>query len=104
MNAKLPVRRARRAVRAPAPVAVAALSSATTAACDSGTPSGEGADRDVHTLAPEPRESPRGEPSPRSWRSGIQVAPPGRTVDVRANSREAAGVKASPGVAQAVRG
>ncbi|UZI33236.1 hypothetical protein [Streptomyces sp. VB1] len=66
MKPKLP---AHRAVRALAPVAVAALLFASTAACDSDT-SGEGTDQGVHTLTPEPEESPPSKaPSPRTQES-----------------------------------
>ncbi|MFF8296395.1 hypothetical protein ACF07M_13420 [Streptomyces globisporus] len=67
MRANLPARRTR-AARALAPVAVAALLLAGTAACDSDT-SGEGTDRGVHTLTPEPQESPSESPSPRTQES-----------------------------------
>ncbi|MEU8766804.1 hypothetical protein AB0C94_07610 [Streptomyces griseus] len=59
---------ARRAVRALAPVAVAALLCTVTAACGSDT-SGEGTDQGVHTLTPEPAESPSEAPSPRTQES-----------------------------------
>ncbi|MEW2062349.1 hypothetical protein AB0899_16505 [Streptomyces sp. NPDC007002] len=183
MKANHPARRTRTA-RALAPVAAAALLLAGTAACDSDT-SSEGTDRGVHTVTPEPEESPGGSLSPRTQESfaasvsaeservrqeatqrldevegrgnavadvsvtglplsgseevrsarvrvtnptdeaafyavkvafvdaedkvldtvvvGIEDAPPDRTVDARANSREAAGVKTFPRVAQAER-
>ncbi|MFJ9923505.1 hypothetical protein ACIRSF_29895 [Streptomyces rubiginosohelvolus] len=67
MKANLPARRAR-AARALAPVAIAALLLAGTAACDSDTTS-EGTDQGVHTLTPEPEESPSESPSPRTQES-----------------------------------
>lgn len=67
MKANLPARRAR-ATRVLAPVAVAALLLASTAACGSDT-TGEGTDQGVHTLTPEPEESPAESASPRTQES-----------------------------------
>lgn len=68
MKANPSARRAHRAARALAPVAVAALLVTSTAACGSDT-SGEGTDQGVHTLTPEPEESPSEAPSPRTQES-----------------------------------
>ncbi|MFI7087785.1 hypothetical protein ACIBUR_29845 [Streptomyces anulatus] len=70
MKTNLPVRgaRGRRAARTLAPLAAAALLFAGAAACDSDT-SSEGTDQGVHTLTPEPEESPTEAPSPRTQRS-----------------------------------
>ncbi|MCL6289730.1 hypothetical protein ACFYUM_13850 [Streptomyces fimicarius] len=70
MKANLPVRRARGrlAARTLAPLAAAALLFAGATACDSDT-SSEGTDQGVHTLTPEPEESPAESPSPRTQQS-----------------------------------
>ncbi|MFH9752310.1 hypothetical protein [Streptomyces griseus] len=70
MKANLPVRRARGrlAARTLTPLAAAALLFAGATACDSDT-SSEGTDRGVHTLTPEPQESPSESPSPRTQQS-----------------------------------
>ncbi|MFI6555758.1 hypothetical protein ACWGBY_07135 [Streptomyces griseus] len=70
MKANFPVRRARGrlAARTLTPLAAAALLFAGATACDSDT-SSEGTDRGVHTLTPEPQESPSESPSPRTQQS-----------------------------------